>query len=281
MKYHLISDSSEFEPEAHVGSNLLSLEALLKKQILVSPDQHTPLKLIKRNGEECLSDGKAFYPLVGESPLLYPSELFDLVINDDKTCDLSQSLSPLKQYYILSKIKQRGEINAPLSSAPARKIHHRFYSLCKNINGIVLDIGCDQPEYSRKFFPSQCEYVGLDPFASDNLFRLIGIGEILPIKSSSIDAIAFNTSLDHILDYQTAINESHRSLKKGGHLLISSYAWLYNSTLLTDSVHFHHFREDEILHSLTNKFDIISLVRYECPKLAGIENNNESSNELF
>lgn len=266
MNYDLIRNDTEFTAEAHQGSKIVSFDELLRMKILTSPGSQTPLTYNVYNNKKVLSDGEISFPFIGQSPLLYPSELSNIVLENDKLLDLHKSLTSLEQYFLLSKIKQSGDINSPPSSKAARKVDYRFFELCKQIKGLVLDVGCDQPEYSKKFFSPDCQYIGIDPFASDQSFRIIGMGEMLPFKSSCLNAVSFNTSLDHILDYQTAINESHRCLKNEGHLLISSYAWLYNSTLLTDSVHFHHFREDEILHSLDSKFDIISLVRYECPK---------------
>ena len=99
-------------------------------------------------------------------------------------------------------------------------------------------------------------------------FRVIGLGEILPIRDGSVDAVLFNTSLDHILDYHTAIEEAHRVLKPGGSVVIATYAWLEYATLLTDSVHFHHFREFEILGSLGRLFELADVRRYEDPKNA-------------
>jgi len=90
----------------------------------------------------------------------------------------------------------------------------------------------------------------------------------LPIKDKSVDAVLFNTSLDHILDYQTAILEAHRVLKPGGRIVIAAYVWLERATLLTDSVHFHHFREYQILGAVEEYFDIEDIRRYEDPKHA-------------
>lgn len=36
---------------------------------------------------------------------------------------------------------------------------------------------------------------------------------MLPLANESVDALNFNTSLDQILDYKTAINEAHRVLE--------------------------------------------------------------------
>ena len=119
-----------------------------------------------------------------------------------------------------------------------------------------------------KFLPKRCKYIGLDPYAGQREFRLIGLGECLPINTGTIDAVTFNTSLDHILDYHTAIDEAHRVLKQRGTLIIASYAWVNQATLLTDEVHFHHFRENQIRAALHGLFEITKVKRYEDPKNA-------------
>jgi len=83
-----------------------------------------------------------------------------------------------------------------------------------------------------------------------------------------VDAVLFNTSLDHILDYNTAIEEAHRILKPDGSVVIATYVWVERATLLTDNVHFHHFREFIILEALESYFEIEDIRRYEDPKHA-------------
>ena len=181
---------------------------------------------------------------------------------------LTNPASALQQYVLLSRIKQSGEINAPLDGEPARKHQFRFKKFCKGLKGLILDVGSDRPSHSMQFLPTNCEYVGLDLYAGHGEFRIIGLGEVLPINESSVDAVLFNTSLDHILDYHTAIDEAHRVLKPGGRVVIATYAWLERATLLTDSVHFHHFREFEIFGTLERHFEIEVVSRYEDPKHA-------------
>ena len=167
---------------------------------------------------------------------------------------------------MLSQIKQSGEINAPFDSKPVRKHQHRFQDFCKELSGLVIDVGCDKLSKSMQLLPPTCEYLGLDPYSGQGEFRVIGLGEILPIKDNSVDAVLFNTSMDHILDYHTAIQEAHRILKPDGRIVIANYAWLERATLLSDSVHFHHFREYELLGAVKEFFDIEEICRYEDPK---------------
>ncbi len=91
---------------------------------------------------------------------------------------------------------------------------------------MVIDVGCDKPSKSMRLPPPTREYLGLDPCSGKGKLRVIGIGEILPIKDNSMDAILFNISMDHILDYHTAVQEAHRILKSDGRIVIANYAWL-------------------------------------------------------
>lgn len=117
----------------------------------------------------------------------------------------------------------------------------------KECRGTVLDVGCDNVDISAAIFGSSCSYIGLDPLSNfESQFRLIGVGEYLPICDNSIDNIVFNTSLDHILDYHRAIREAKRVLRLGGLLWISTLIWLEMADLQYDAVHFHHFRKYEI-----------------------------------
>jgi SAM-dependent methyltransferase len=259
----LIKDETQFEP-ANPGANMsISLAQCLARQILISPDSKENLVA---ETTDSLTDGSTKYVMASGSPLLYPKEITEGW--QEGSIPLTYQTSAINQYVLLSQIKQKGEINAPLDSGPARKHQYRFKEFCKELSGLVLDVGSDKPSHSMQLLPSECEYLGLDPYAGGGEFRVIGLGEILPIRDASVDAVLFNTSLDHILDYHTAIEEAHRVLKPGGSVVIATYAWLEKATLLTDSVHFHHFREFEIFGSLGRLFELADVRRYEDPKHA-------------
>jgi hypothetical protein len=266
MKTHhqFIKDESQFRPTDTTAMSSLSLAECLERRLLISPDTKNHLTA-SREGDS-LEDKSASYAIKNGCPVLYPKEVSDAW--REGALPLNSPATPLQQYVLLSQIKQSGEINAPLDSAPARKHQFRFKEFCKGLTGLVLDVGSDKPSHSMQFLPSGCEYLGLDPYAGHGEFRLIGLGEVLPISDSSVDAMLFNTSLDHILDYHTAIEEAHRVLKPGGRVVIATYAWIERATLLTDSVHFHHFREFEIFGALERHFEIEDVRRYEDPKHA-------------
>lgn len=261
IRHLLVKDENQFSPPEVSGVIALSLADCLNRRLLISPDTGKELVESRRGS---LTEGELEYAIKHDCPVLHPKAISD--ISQDGVLPLVTPASALHQYVLLSQIKQLGEINAPLDSGPARKHQFRFKEFCKNLKGLILDIGSDRPSHSMQFLPANCEYLGLDPYAGHGEFRIIGLGEVLPINDSSVDAVLFNTSLDHILDYHTAIDEAHRVLKPGGRVVIATYAWLERATLLTDSVHFHHFREFEIFGSLERHFEIVDVSRYEDPK---------------
>jgi SAM-dependent methyltransferase len=138
-------------------------------------------------------------------------------------------------------------------------------SLCRTASGLVLDVGCGDPTIGASLLPKDAKYVGLDPFCTRTQpFRLIGVGEYLPFKDSSVDGVLFNTSLDHILDWRRALNEAYRVLKPGGTIYLCTLVWTDRADLMSDSVHFHHFREYEILAALEHlQLSIDEVVRYD------------------
>jgi SAM-dependent methyltransferase len=245
--------------------SLLTIPELIDRNILKSPDSSNCLTLALHNGLLALHDEINFYPLHNGCPLLYPKLITDYWTND-LTLKLQYYENPILQYNLLSQIKHSGEINSAQDSVPAMKHRFRFKEFCNDLDGIVLDVGCNNSSQSSQLFSEKIEYVGLDPFVGSSEFCLIGLGEVLPISDQCVDVVSFNTSLDHILDYHTAIIEAHRVLKNNGTIVVATYAWLDKATLLSNSVHFHHFREYQLMGALNEFFRIDKIKRYEDPK---------------
>lgn len=211
---------------------------------LVSPDSGGGLHL--HEDQSSLTDGRHRYPVVDGAPVLYPASITEAFLGDG--LPLTYYDDPKLQYFLLSQIKQRGEINAAASNVHYQRHLFRMDQFLKACRGIVLDVGCDDVNISAALFHQDCKYIGLDPFSnSKSNFRVIGVGEFLPFRDESVDSVIFNTSLDHILDYQLALDEARRVLKPNGNLYIATLVWTANTSLLNDLVHFHHFRDYEIM----------------------------------
>jgi len=227
MAVHIKCDKT-FQQNELKSATCLTLADCLERGILRSPDSFK--ELVFSQNQKQLTDGHLNYDTRNESPILYPNEITSEWVNG--VLPQLHHNSSLLQYVLLSQIKQKGEINAPADSKPALLHKYRFQQHCRGLSGIILDVGCDNPSLSTQLFPAQCEYIGIDPYSGSGEFRIIGLGEILPIASNSMDAAIFNTTLDHMLDYITALEEAVRVLKVGGKVVVASYAWLSQATLL-------------------------------------------------
>ena len=240
-------------------SNLMKFEEVAKKRLLASPINKDVLD------EGLKSNGAQKFTFYNGSPILFPNVIIDHLLN--KELPLEYFSNSYLQYYLLSQIKGKSEINAPPNSLAANKHFYRMKEFCKEIGqGNLLDVGCDRPSLSHLFYPTGINYIGLDPSFSNDEFKVLGMAEFLPFTDNTFDFVSFNTSLDHILDYHTALDEAFRVLKRGGSLILASYAWKDKATLLSDNVHFHHFREFELFGALESSFSIESIKRYQDPK---------------
>lgn len=217
--------------------------------LLISPDSGKALAFAE--DEKALSDGDRSYPLRSGFPVLLPHRLL-AHYTDRLTVPLADySDDAFMQYFLLATIKQSGEINAQADDVHYKRHLHRLRNVVAEARGLVVDVGCDDAQIGASLFSTAVDYVGLDPFCTKGMpFRLIGLGEYLSIKDATADVVLFNTSLDHILDWRRAIDEAYRVLVPGGILYISTLAWTDKAGLVTDSVHFHHFREYEIFGAL-------------------------------
>lgn len=260
--HNLIKDERQFFPNPDAIDIRLSLHEILEYSFLMSPDSKEELFMHPQSNH--LTDGDSKFEIISCNPLLYPKEVTDAWLN--KKIPLIYHQKPLIQYYLLSQIKQPGEIIAPLNNPASQKHQYRLKKFCSELSGLVLDIGCDRSSISMQLFSPVCKYIGLDPYSGSVDFQITGIAEMLPIKDSTMDVVLFNTSLDHILDYHTAIKEACRVLKKNGCILIASYVWIEQATLLYDEVHFHHFRDYELIGAVKECFTIEDICRYEDPK---------------
>jgi hypothetical protein len=259
----LIKDVSSISPAelaAFQHASMMSLDEILP--LLRSPD--TSKTLAWNSNFASLSDGSFDYPVLNGSPVLYPAYAAELLKGMVASgVELECSGDSRLQYFLLSKIKQAGEITASHENVHAQRHFHRMREFVTDLSGSVLDVGCDNVALSSSLFPESCRYVGLDPFCQSAGVRIIGVGESLPFKSGTFDNVVFNTSLDHILDYYLALKEARRVLKPGGTLVLVTLCWTDRESLLSDSVHFHHFKRYEINGALQDLgFDVVAAKNY-------------------
>ncbi len=236
----------------------LTLQEILP--ILVSPI--TKKRLIISNGVLKTFDKLEKFPFIKKLPVLYPSNFLQFLGKNSLEIPFDYYQDPLLQYCLINSIKQNGWENNSDHSSPWYQKHLKYArKLLKDAKGVTLDVGCDEPEISAKIFHNRIKYIGLDPlFENKELFRIIGMAEFLPFSDQCIDNICFLSSLDHVFDYHKAIEEAYRLLKPNGKLYLCSLIWQSDAELYKDHVHFHHFRESQLLDCLKN-FEISDLFK--------------------
>lgn len=238
---------------------LMNLEAA--SQFISSPDTGNSLMMDKER--KIFFNESETFPIFDKLPILFPKKCHAFLTENTLEFPLKIYEDPFLQYMLLGYIKQKSDINnLPANDLWAQRHYHRAKVFMQDMTGNVLDVGCDNIKVSQKIFPASVEYLGLDVgYTNKTDFRIIGMGEFLPFKNSSFDNVTFMTSLDHIFDYHRAINEAFRVLKPGGTLYIAALVWQDNADLHHDLVHFHHFREFEILGALQS-FELKNIERY-------------------
>lgn len=264
------------ESDNHNERILYNLKELIDQSIIVD---HVDKEPIYFNEEGDLINNKnKKIKMSQNSPIMLPYDIKKDYENM-KLKDITKISDPIIQYQILSFIKGNGQVvsvNADKSSISYNKHLYRMKIFLSDVTGDILDIGCDNISSSLKIIPPVCKYLGLDVFVeSSKDFKIFAAAEMLPFANNSFNNVLFNASLDHVLDYHEAISEAFRVLKKNGYIYISSYVWKEKATLLKDIVHFHHFRDEQLLSSVENYFNISEVQRYECPK------NNDHRYQLF
>jgi len=231
-------------------------------EILVDPESKESLTF---NGNT-LYNSKNSFNLIQESPILFPSPISKYLNNFVIDMTNKDQFTSIEQYFKILSIKMYMEINNLDANDYWYKQHLSWSKeLVSTSQGLLLDIGCDDLEINLKVFPdNKIKYVGLEPIIKKkNYFSIYGVAEFLPFQSNSFDCVSFLTSLDHVLDYYSALKEAKRVLKKEGTLYLATLVWNKKSELYNDHHHFHHFKEFEIFGALNElDFNIEKLDRY-------------------
>jgi SAM-dependent methyltransferase len=259
MNMHKIIDRQErFDPRtSETRAQLLSLADV--SDFLISPDSKLPIQF---DGHS-LKNASESFGMERACPVLMPHRCMRYIQDNRLIVPLDYTLDAFDQYLLISSIKQNQvDINLEVDDEWYQKHSFNAQKILSEFKGTVLDVGCGSPQVSRGLFTPDVKYFGIDPtFSALDEFHLIAMAEFLPIKDASLDGIVFSTSLDHVFDYHRALDEAYRVLKPGGRLFVASLVWTESAELYNDSVHFHHFREDELMLAL-KRFSIGEVARY-------------------
>jgi hypothetical protein len=257
----VVEDDSTLDPTlVPEGDRARALALADSIPLLASPDTGAALSL-SGDGQTLVAGAESF-PIVAGLPMLFPAAV-QPYLGVARLEVPPGGDDPLRKYMHISGLKfSREPTNSEHTDINYLKHVHRARWLLRDARGTVLDVGCDSPKVSRSQFPVTTRYVGLEPTYEDKSeFRIIGIAEFLPFRNESLDNVAILTSLDHVLDYHRSIDEAWRVLRPGGTLYLATLIWTHGAELHHDHVHFHHFRDFEILGAL-RRFSLQELRRY-------------------
>jgi SAM-dependent methyltransferase len=152
------------------------------------------------------------------------------------------------------------------------------------LNKDVLEIGCGPSGIIFQIDTAKSR-IGIEPMDLSGLVeedwkRTVvkkGVGEELPFDNSSFDIVISFNAIDHSLNPERVIRETHRVLRNNGDFLLWIYALrdmykpLQGILNRLDSPHPHHFTFGEIKSNVSNNSFHITNGRYE--KGTGLRND--------
>lgn len=115
-----------------------------------------------------------------------------------------------------------------LSKFSAYYLHYKtfhpalFTAISKFANGRLLDIGCGNKPYEKKFEGKITEYIGCDIVQSDmQKVDVLCEANNIPLPDNSFDTAFSTQTIEHVEDHQGLVNEAYRLLKPGGVFIVS------------------------------------------------------------
>lgn len=93
----------------------------------------------------------------------------------------------------------------------------------KSASGIVLDIGCGSKPYQKFFLGSTEAYIGTDISTHDSkLVDVCADSLHLPFRTSSVDTVVSNQTIEHVKHPEIFVAEAGRVLKPGGIMILTA-----------------------------------------------------------
>lgn len=148
--------------------------------------------------------------------------------------------------------------------------HFVRYEAVKDIvnNKIVLDIASGSGYGAKMISRTAKKVYGIDvsdeainyankTYYSKNIEYIVGDGETIPLKDSSVDVVVSFETIEHIKDYKKFIGEVFRVLRKDGLLILSTP----NELEFAEGNHFHlhEFEENELKELVKTNFNYIKM----------------------
>ncbi|MST94000.1 MAG: class I SAM-dependent methyltransferase [Pedosphaera sp.] len=125
----------------------------------------------------------------------------------------------------LDRLPGKPECSLPLSNRTyltAVMLENSLRQSMPYVKGRLLDVGCGQRPYEKTFFAGATEYIGCDYLSDRSRPDVVCSATELTFPDNSFDTVVSTEVLEHVPEPQRAINEMHRVLKPGGHLILST-----------------------------------------------------------
>lgn len=137
--------------------------------------------------------------------------------------------SYLKKYYISEQFNPKilGLFINPFYFA-RKGLYQHISALTKNIDGIVLDVGCGKKPYQS--LCNAIEYIGLELDTAENRLNkkadFFYDGTSMPFEDKRFDSILSNQVFEHVFNPESFLTEMNRVLKMEGKLLMTvPFVW--------------------------------------------------------
>lgn len=165
----------------------------------------------------------------------------------------------------------------------ARVFRSQFHRIIEQIDltqpGLVAEVGCGKGHFLAELqdAASECgsavKVLGVDiskavdALPEKGLTGVCADGEALPFADGTLKALVYDGALHHLIDYESAVREAHRTLQPGGQMILfEPVSSMFSRTVhrLLDPIVFEeveyespidqeykdHFREDKVIATL-------------------------------
>ena len=104
------------------------------------------------------------------------------------------------------------------------KIGDKFINQHQNLyQGILVDLGCGEASYKQYFLQTASQYIGVDWSETQHHSHADVVSDLnkkVELESDTADTVVSFAVLEHLSEPQVFLNEAHRILKNGGHIIL-------------------------------------------------------------